>query len=335
MKDKVREYLDLVGKTLKQDDFSRLAVLENETRIFAGIGDLHGHYRALEDLLYELNDKYLLFNDNGCIRENAQIVFTGDYIDRGNEGLRIIEKIIKMQRESANIITLFGNHELMALADLNKVKSYLGRSKITLKNYKAWTMHGFNGGMEFVSEFGSTDSEAFANYVNRMSKEGDIGGFLRRCKGMHLADIFGHTALFVHGGIPYHIDNSQKLEEYNKQFEELMHMSTSQVGATRKFFDNSLAGEGSIFWDRELNELSDDSVVDRINRINCDYLVIAHTPQRNGRIRSYADRVFNIDIGMNPRYGNNKPGCIVFKNNGIFSFYTQKGEEKIADYAKR
>jgi serine/threonine protein phosphatase 1 len=75
------------------------------------IGDIHGNFRALEDLV----DKVL--PDLG---KTDTLVFLGDYIDRGPETKRCIDSIISLRSKSAfSVVTLMGNHEEWLLATMH------------------------------------------------------------------------------------------------------------------------------------------------------------------------------------------------------------------------
>lgn len=69
------------------------------------IGDIHGCYRSLENLFQKIAPS----------PETDTIIFLGDYIDRGPASKKVVDKIIKIQNDFRQIITLMGNHEQMLL----------------------------------------------------------------------------------------------------------------------------------------------------------------------------------------------------------------------------
>jgi serine/threonine protein phosphatase 1 len=73
------------------------------------IGDIHGEYKKI---------KLLIENKLGSISE---LVFIGDYIDKGNKSKDVIEYLLKLD-ETYNCVFLKGNHEYMFLKALNKQK---------------------------------------------------------------------------------------------------------------------------------------------------------------------------------------------------------------------
>lgn len=97
----------------------------SDARIYA-IGDIHGQLDLLVDLLGRI------CSDGESRRDHrkTQIVFLGDYIDRGEDSKGVLEVMTRLaEMRSPNIIFLRGNHEAaMArfLADPSKGADWLG-----------------------------------------------------------------------------------------------------------------------------------------------------------------------------------------------------------------
>ena len=73
------------------------------------IGDIHGCYTELKNLISELKE-------GGKYNEKTdRLIFLGDYIDRGEDSRSVIEFIRKLQKNNGNVIALMGNHEDMLL----------------------------------------------------------------------------------------------------------------------------------------------------------------------------------------------------------------------------
>ena len=68
---------------------------------FLVFGDIHGEWNKLESLLAQVEPDY----------ERDEIVFLGDYIDRGPEPKRVLDYVMGLPK-SSNIHLLQGNHEL-------------------------------------------------------------------------------------------------------------------------------------------------------------------------------------------------------------------------------
>jgi hypothetical protein len=313
-------------------------------QLLIGIGDLHGHFPAFGTLLYSLDQQYNIFADQKdfVLRDDVKLVFTGDYIDRGDKGLMIIEKLQELsQKNPGKIVTLSGNHELMALEESDVVKEILGDMKYSkLKDVnEVYTeyltrgmargmSHGHNGGTEFLKEFGDNPQELLENYVQRMANDGDIGKWLRKLEPLYQTNFAGKRILFNHADLPEKLDTDTQIKKWTGKYRRAMEMPTVVHGGTdHKFGNRDLIIEGGLFWSRRYGHLTPGQVDQLMENLKLDYMVCAHTP--HDKIVSYGDRIFNIDVGMNK---GNDPAAIVFKNDGIYGFYVEQGEHKVIDF---
>ena len=98
------------------------------------IGDIHGEIDLLDSLL-----KHILKSDP------HQIVFVGDYIDRGSHSREVVDRIMSLE---VPVSCLMGNHELMMLNAMEDLG--YGMNPIELWYY--------NGGEATVQSFGSSSS---------------------------------------------------------------------------------------------------------------------------------------------------------------------------------
>jgi hypothetical protein len=76
------------------------------------IGDIHGHADKLEELLNTLG--YSITDGAYKHPNNRQVVFLGDYIDRGPK-IRETLNIVKSMCEAGNAFAIMGNHEFNAI----------------------------------------------------------------------------------------------------------------------------------------------------------------------------------------------------------------------------
>lgn len=65
--------------------------------------DIHGCYTEFMDVLNKTN-----------LKDDDQLIFLGDYIDRGRDSYKVVEKVIELKHRN-NTVTLLGNHEDMLL----------------------------------------------------------------------------------------------------------------------------------------------------------------------------------------------------------------------------
>lgn len=228
--------------------------------LIIGIGDLHGHYRALERLLDALQKKCGIFRESSPdrLREGVHLIFTGDYIDRGRHALRIIDRLQRLAGQNpGQVITLLGNHELMALEGYDEAaellrRSTTGSSRGLVAAYGRLTDHGGNGGTEFIREFGATSLPAFESYVERMARTGDIGQWMRMLLPAHRTRIAGHGVLFMHADLPEKYRDEKVLEDQLRWIEEqrstAIESSTSTWACAERTCRRRWCSAGTVSW---------------------------------------------------------------------------------------
>ena len=69
------------------------------------MGDIHGRLELLDKLLARLD----------LDQERDELVFLGDYIDRGPDSKGVIERLMLLEKEPLGTVFLRGNHEAMLL----------------------------------------------------------------------------------------------------------------------------------------------------------------------------------------------------------------------------
>ena len=94
------------------------------------IGDIHGCAKALRTLIENIDPT-----------EEDELVFLGDYVDRGPNSRDVVQQIIDL-RDQCKVIPLRGNHEIMLLGVV------LGGL-----DDKVWLG---NGGVSTVSSYGGS-----------------------------------------------------------------------------------------------------------------------------------------------------------------------------------
>ena len=145
---------------------------------FLVFGDIHGEWRKLENLLARVKPDY----------ERDEIVFLGDYVDRGPEPKRVLDYMMSLpQRE--NIHLLQGNHESMmwdGYEDYGTVFCETG-SLMDSGGILLWMQNGGHTTFQQVSE----SEDEFRKYAD----------FVHQLPLYYGTQIAGRHYLFCHAGI--------------------------------------------------------------------------------------------------------------------------------------
>lgn len=198
--------------------------------VLFAIGDIHGNYDALQSILGTLQSRHQIFTDSGMetLADHVTLVFTGDYVDRGPDAIKVLDYLARMKSKSdGRLVMLMGNHEAMALAALGAIRGFsrfdLDQSSRILSIY--WNYMD-NGGSEILIEIAriinlkepyNRDKIAIIRALSKASPEGiaiarafleefgrggRAGDLLRSLEILHFHEVFGRTFLFSHGDIP-------------------------------------------------------------------------------------------------------------------------------------
>jgi len=175
------------------------------------IGDIHGEIGLLDRLLENIRR----FNPH-------EIVFVGDYIDRGPGVREVIDLIMGLEMKST---CLMGNHEMMMLNAMEDMG--YGHSPIELWYY--------NGGESTLQSFGFTSFFSFQSEMDPVYLK-----FFRGLKMSHTIELdTGLKILATHAGISPAIPVSDQVSMEN--YEEL----------NRYLLDNHIDPGDSFLWTRE------------------------------------------------------------------------------------
>ena len=170
------------------------------------IGDIHGCYKQLEKILTYWNP------------EKERLVFLGDYIDRGPDSKRVLEKVMGLHKTHEAIV-LSGNHEEMLL---NFIEDPIGEFPVFFHN----------GGQETLESFGllGSDPDFFADAF--LKKHASVLKFLKE----DTLDYYETPDfVFVHAGVDPHIDNWRESGENFKWIRTSFHISPNPTGKTVVF----------------------------------------------------------------------------------------------------
>jgi serine/threonine protein phosphatase 1 len=122
---------------------------EAPERIFA-IGDVHGCSRELGALL-----EHLVGKEN--LSDKDQLVFIGDYIDRGPDSRGVINLLLGMKEDHPSTVFLKGNHEDMLLSFLG-YEGHMGE------------VYLYNGGKDFLASYGIKPNDEPSEILDLLPK---------------------------------------------------------------------------------------------------------------------------------------------------------------------
>jgi len=157
------------------------------------IGDVHGNLGALDDLLGQLAAQ---------LHERDTVVFLGDYIDRGPDSCRCVERILEFRSASrASVVTLLGNHEdwlLRSVKDPTRHSWILGMEAFpTIKSYSGAAAGRLRSAIEVLGPRVVTERTAlpYDAFIGAMPD-----AHLEFLKELQLFHRVANT-VFVHGGL--------------------------------------------------------------------------------------------------------------------------------------
>lgn len=151
------------------------------------IGDIHGQIEKLHEVLDWIE------RDGG---RDAQIVFLGDYVDRGAHSNRVIELLMEGVANGRNWTCLLGNHDRMFTMFLEDYP----RTDYRLKPGYDW-FHKNIGGMETMASYGvdaNHDRRLFQ--IHEDAQKAVPQSHLDFIRNLPLTHQFGEL-LFVHAGL--------------------------------------------------------------------------------------------------------------------------------------
>lgn len=173
------------------------------------IGDVHGSYGELVSLLRGTG---LVDEGLSWAGGTAFLVMTGDLVDRGPDDRKVMELVMRLQREAGaaggQVQVLLGNHDIMVLTrDLRYVsrKSYAGfapdeRPEDRDKAWQTYATSNYAGGIrdpKLKEAFDDTYPPGFFAYLKMLDLDGAYGAWaLTRPVIIKVNGI-----VFVHGGL--------------------------------------------------------------------------------------------------------------------------------------
>lgn len=183
-------FIDRALKRLRRKE-TRTSFIAANKRVYA-VGDIHGRLDLLEEMLEKITD------DRHSFSGECEIIFLGDYINRGPESAQVLTCLSSLSRRSTMYRFLMGNHEEIFLRILNQ-------------NTDIFKLFLHMGGRQTILSYGvDTDLYRTASYD-------DLADIMRsRIPSAHMeflnsleTQISIDDYLFVHAGVDVHkaIDN--------------------------------------------------------------------------------------------------------------------------------
>lgn len=110
------------------------------------IGDIHGKQGMMCVLLAQLQAAGL--------RDEDQVVFLGDYVDRGENSCGVVESLLRFREHHPRCVFLRGNHEQLMLNARDADAPRLGESEDSIVLSDEMLLWLQNGGLETLRSYG-------------------------------------------------------------------------------------------------------------------------------------------------------------------------------------
>lgn len=263
-----------------QENFSDFITFSDDEKEYYVIGDLHADLNSFLEIL-----KIIKFKENF---NNINLIFLGDYVDRGKDRIELINRIILLKRLLPNNIHLLrGNHELYRIdANGNYVSpmgnadmSYLFDFLTLLATDKKYKSHGVT--KEFI--------KLYADFFDSMPT-------------IALFNFKEVKICAMHGGLP-RVDLSSKdyfgSENY-ENFNKLLNVDTKDhIGISQKVnmlwsdpydgYDEAFKNTSEVRYD-----FSKTQFIAFCKKYDIDMLLRAHEQQNNGYKSYFDDRLISV-----------------------------------------
>lgn len=164
------------------------------------VGDIHGHYERLIELLRD--DARLINNDLTWIGRDAVLWFIGDFFDRGPDGVSSVELFMHLQPQAnaagGRVEAIIGNHDVLIMA---------------------------------AERFGHAQTTgASGTFIMDWKRNGGVNSDLARLKPHHIAWLTNLPAmrldgerLFVHADAWFYVNYGSTVDAVNQAFHDILH----------------------------------------------------------------------------------------------------------------
>jgi hypothetical protein len=329
--------------TARADEAPSSCNLSTPNRVVA-VGDVHGAYERFVKILQAAQ---LIDNKQKWIGRGAVLVQTGDVVDRGPDGRRVLDLLRRLegeaQRAGGRVLALVGNHEVMSMAgDLRYVSAaeygtFRNGDSTDLRDrvLTALTGRAESSARGSGEKF---DREAFRieflaqtplGQIERQLAFGPEGEYGRWLRGRDTV-VKVNGILFVHGGISPAVAALGCEGINNKVKGEMKELPVD--GPRLSTF--LATGEDGPLWYRGLaieNEatLAGDLTA-MLERLQARAIVVGHTVTPNNRIVTrFGGRVVQIDTGMlgEAFYPNGRASALEIQDGRFVAIYDDGREQ--------
>lgn len=283
------------------------------TERVVAIGDVHGAYDQFVSMLRAAG----LVNDRQrWTGGRARLVQTGDVLDRGADSRKVIDLLIRLEREAAaaggRVHALVGNHEFMRLVgdwryvSPGEFKAFQNSESADLRD----RVHALNAERaadraraenrtfnerEYRAQFFKDFPLGYFEMQRAFGKDGDYGKWVRS----RVAVVKINGVLFIHGGVS---DKVANLGCQGLNAEVQRDLAAAPVPA-EKITSLLSATEDGPLWYRgmasEPEATFEPMLSSILKRLDAKAVVIGHTPIANGQMTTrFGGRVVMIDTGM-------------------------------------
>jgi hypothetical protein len=274
------------------------------------VGDVHGDYDAYSSIL---RDAGLIDAKGKWTGGKTILVQTGDVPDRGPDTRKIVEHLMKLEKDAkkkgGKVVALIGNHEAMnVIGDLRYVTPEEFAAFKTTRSKRLRDAY-YDAHKDELAAFYREKNPLLDEAAIRAAFEKDVPlGYLEHRaawspKGKFGAWVSRHDAvaivgdtLFVHGGIS-DAYVAVPAEEINRQVREAL-----KAGASGGILED----ENGPLWFRGNADGAAEgggTVASALANFGVKRLVVGHTPQLSGVKSQYGGRVIVVDTGASAFYG--------------------------------
>lgn len=277
------------------------------------VGDVHGGYRALTDVL---RGARLIDERERWTGGRAHLVQIGDVVDRGPESRKAMELLMSLERQAQRaggaVHCLIGNHEAMNLyGDLRYVTpeefaAFRGNESAAQVE-QLWEQETRKmrpkPDAAYRAKWMAEHPPGWVEHRMQFGPQGRYGKWIRD----HKAIIRINDTLFVHGGIsPKFVTKSMR--EINEGIEaELRDFSLLKR-------DGFVLDEDGPLWYRGIareDPALQGHVQQVLKRFGAKRVVIGHTPTGGQILSLYGGAVLAIDVGLADVYGGHRRALVI------------------------